>query len=117
VTDPIAPIPASPIAPLGSAPVPEAAPGAPAPVVNFDQGEHWGFETVPLKHPFQMKGVVYDKFVIRNASGNDVANYIAGNSNVAGFIAGLSGQNELTVRALHAEDYNVVARKVVNFLR
>jgi len=101
-------------APFAAPAAPEA-PAAPA-VVDFDAGQNWGSETIALNHPFKLAGVTYTQIVIRAASGNDVANYVAGDTGVVKFAVMLTGVPELVLRALHAEDYKIVARKVAGFL-
>jgi hypothetical protein len=109
----------------GAAAAPAAAPaGAPPGVVDFDSGGSWGAETIPLTHPFKLRGVVYAGVVVSVPSGIDVTRFYqaAERPSVVDFAIGLlkdtagAPLDAVVFGRMHASDAAAIVAKASGFL-
>jgi hypothetical protein len=93
----------------------EAAPPAPR-VVDFDAGETWGKETIPLGRPFKIDGVTHHGIELRVPSGLDLARHRDSGGTLVDFAIGLSTLDAKVFNAMHAKDLATVLARANSFL-
>lgn len=87
-------------------------------IVDFDAGEGWPSETIPLAHPFKYRGVVYSGLTMRTPSGLDVTRfYSAGERpSIVAFAIGLMQIDDAVFGAMHAADAAKLVTRASSFL-
>ncbi len=98
------------LADAGAAPAPEAK------IVDFDAGENWPSETLPLAHPFKYRGVVYNGVMMRTPNGRDVVKFFANDMNRLAFAADLCQLDDGVFGSMHGTDASKIIAKATSFL-
>jgi hypothetical protein len=93
-----------------------APPRQPAPIVDFDAGGVWESETLTLWHPFRLRGAAYENVKVRVPSGNDLVNWMRDGFDRVNFASAITGLDDLTLKAMHGEDFNRVMKAAGSFL-
>ncbi|MBY6244127.1 phage tail assembly protein [Methylosinus sp. Sm6] len=92
--------------------------------VNLDNGEKWGVETIPIAHPFTLKGVTYSGVALRVPAGVDVMRFYEGSPrpSLVDFAVGLlqnadgAPLDKLVLSAMHGTDTARIVAKASAFL-
>lgn len=72
---------------------------------DMDKEDGWGSVSVPLQHPFMLRGVACDKLVFRIPDGGDMLRYLSEEKRPPDFLLTIVADAPELLKAMHAHDY------------